>query len=102
MQLPIGSESSFLGVIDLVEMDAVYWEDKEGREPIKREIPADMLECRKSSCTMFEKAAELDDVLIEKFLDGDEISNSRIKSQFTPTVLTSKTTLVFCGSSLKK
>ena len=44
MQLPIGSESSFIGVIDLVEMKAIYWEDQEGREPIIREIPSEMLE----------------------------------------------------------
>ncbi|PKO13242.1 MAG: elongation factor G [Chloroflexi bacterium HGW-Chloroflexi-10] len=102
MQLPIGSESNFLGVIDLVKMVAVYWEDKEGREPIEREIPADMLaDAEKARATMFERAAEVDDVLIEKFLDGDEISNEELKSGLRRAVLASKTTLVFCGSSLK-
>jgi len=102
MQLPIGSESSFIGVIDLVEMKAIYWEDQEGREPIVREIPSELLESAQIAREqMIENAAEIDDNLIEKYLEGQEITIPELKASLRHSVLTSKATLVFCGSSLR-
>lgn len=102
MQLPIGSEASFIGVIDLMDMKAIYWEDAEGREPIEREIPADMFEAAQFAREqIIEKAAELDDNLIEKYLEGQEITKEELKKSLRQSVLNSKATLVFCGSSLK-
>ena len=82
MQLPIGEESGFAGVIDLMEMKAIYWEDQEGREPIIREIPESMRESAEFAREqMVEKAAEIDDELIERFLEGETISNEDLKNQ---------------------
>ena len=59
MQLPIGSEATFQGVVDLLEMKAIYWEDELGREPRDAEIPADMLaEAQEARHTMVERIAE--------------------------------------------
>lgn len=102
MQLPIGSKSSFIGVIDLVEMKAIYWEDQEGRDPIIREIPSEMLKSAQIAREqMIENAAEIDDNLIEKYLEGQEITIPELKASLRQSVLTSKATLVFCGSSLE-
>lgn len=102
MQLPIGEESGFAGVIDLMEMKAIYWEDQEGRDPIIREIPESLRESAEFAREqMVEKAAEIDDELIERFLEGDTISNEDLKISLRNSVLTNKATLVFCGSSLR-
>jgi elongation factor G len=102
MQMPIGAESTFVGVIDLMEMKAIYWEDQEGREPIVRDIPADLREAAEFAREqMVEKAAEVDDDLIEKFLEGEKISNEELKTSLRNSVLSNKATLVFCGSSLR-
>jgi elongation factor G len=102
MQLPIGFEAGFSGVIDLVEMKAIYWEDQEGREPIIRDIPSELLESAQIAREqMIEKAAEIDDDLIERYLEGREISLPELKASLRRSVLESKATLVFCGSSLK-
>lgn len=102
MQLPIGAESAFVGVIDLLEMKAIYYEDEMGREPVIREIPADMLvEAQELRATMVERVAELDDELTVKFLEGEEISIDELKGGLRRAVLHNKATAVFCGSSLK-
>ncbi len=102
MQLPIGFESSFRGIIDLMTMKAVYWEDEMGREPREEEIPADLKsEADERRHTMVERIAELDDDLTVKYLEGEEISNDELKAALRKAVLTSKATPVFCGSSLK-
>lgn len=102
MQIPIGEEAGFKGVIDLVEMKAIYWEDQEGREPLVREIPSELQEAAELAREhMFEKAAEVDDHLMEKFLEGQEITNQELKAGLRRAVIANKATLVFCGSSLK-
>lgn len=102
MQLPIGAESKFLGVVDLLEMKAILWDDPEGREYSVVEIPDDLKDAAEfARMQMVEKTAELDDDLIEKFLEGHPISNEELKSSLRQAVLDNKATLVFCGSSLK-
>ncbi len=101
MQLPIGSESQFKGIIDLMAMNAVYWEE-EGREPVVTAIPAEMLqEAQEARAIMIEKIAEFEDDLIVKFLEGEEISNDELKAALRQATLDNKATAVFCGSSLK-
>jgi len=102
MQIPIGEEAGFKGVVDLMEMKAIYWEDQEGREPLVREIPSDLAEAAVFAREhMVEKAAEVDDDLMEKFLEGQEITNQELKAGLRRAVIANKATLVFCGSSLK-
>ncbi len=102
MQIPIGSEADFKGVIDLVEMKAIVWEDQEGREPLVREIPSDFVEAAAFAREqMFEGAAEVDDALMEKFLEGQKITNEELKAGLRRAVIANNATLIFCGSSLK-
>jgi elongation factor G len=103
MQIPIGEEAGFTGVVDLVEEEAIFWEDDLGTEPVRREIPADLQDqAAFDRSNMIEKIAENDDELLEKFLeDADNISKEDIKTALRRAVIGNKLTPVFCGSSLK-
>jgi elongation factor G len=102
MQLPIGSEAAFIGVIDLVEMQAIYWEDEMGREPRYAEIPADLLqEAQEKRALLVERVAELDDDLTIKFLEGDEITKEELKAALRRATLAGRANPVFCGSALR-
>src|SRR5512137_1630615 len=81
MQMPIGMEASFQGVIDLMTMKAILWEDELGKEPREAEIPADLKnEAEERRHTMVERIAELDDALTVKYLEGGEISSAELKN----------------------
>ncbi len=102
MQMPIGSESSFKGMIDLMTMQAIYFEDDLGKEPRVMEIPADLrAEAEELRHHMVEKIAELDDDLTMKYLEGDKLTNEEMKAALRTAVIENKVTPVFCGSSLK-
>ena len=102
MQLPIGFEATFKGVVDLLSMKAVVWEDDLGKEPHIIEIPDDLKEqAVEARAKMVEKIAELDDDLTMKFLDAQEISIEELKLALRKGVLATKVAPVFCGSSLK-
>jgi len=103
MQIPIGEEAEFHGVVDLVEMEAIYWEDDLGTEPVHREIPAELQDRAEfDRSTMIETIAENDDELLEKFLeDADTINNDDIKAALRRAVIGNKLTPVFCGTALK-
>jgi elongation factor G len=102
MQMPIGMESSFLGIIDLMTMKAIYWDDELGREPREAEIPVDLKkEAEERRHTMVERIAEVDDDLTVKYLEGKEISVEELKTGLRQAVLEGKAAPVFCGSSLR-
>jgi len=102
MQVPIGFEATFKGVVDLLSMTAIVWEDDLGKEPKVTEIPADLKEqAVESRAKMVEKIAELDDELTMKFLEAQEISVDELKAALRKGVIANKATPVFCGSSLK-
>jgi elongation factor G len=102
MQLPIGVESSFRGVVDLLEQKAIYWDDELGREPRVTEIPAELREAAaEARAQLVERIAELDDELTIKFLEGEEITIPELKAALRRAVIAGKATPVFCGSSLR-
>lgn len=102
MQIPIGFESAFHGVVDLIEENAIFWDDEMGREPTVSPIPAELVEeAKEKRAQLIERAAELDDELIVKFLEGEEITKEDLKAGLRRIVISGKGTLVFCGSSLK-
>ncbi|MCL4275989.1 MAG: elongation factor G [Anaerolineales bacterium] len=102
MQIPVGFEAGFKGVVDLLSMQAVIWEDDLGKEPKVGEIPADLKEAaQEARAKMVEKIAELDDELTMKFLEAQEISVDELKAALRKGVISNKATPVFCGSSLK-
>ncbi len=102
MQLPIGSESGFKGIVDLMTMQAIYFDDELGKEPKIAEIPADLQEqAEELRARMVERIAELDDDLTVKYLEGEKLSIEEMKSALRKAVIATKATPVFCGSSLR-
>lgn len=102
MQLPIGSEASFNGVVDLLEMKAVFWDDEMGREPRVDDIPAGLVsQAEEMRQSLVEKIAETDDELTLKYLEAEEISVPELKAALRRAVIDGKANPVFCGSSLK-
>ncbi|MHB1120086.1 MAG: elongation factor G [Bellilinea sp.] len=102
MQLPIGEESGFRGVVDLMTMRATLWDDDLGKEPVESEIPDNLkLAAEEARNVMVEKIAEFEDELIFKFLEGQSISIDELKSALRTAVIENKATPVFAGSSLR-
>lgn len=104
IQLPIGSENDFEGVVDLIEMKALTWrgDTKMGEEYEVEEIPADMLEkAQQYRAELVEAVAEADDELLEKFLGGEELTIPEIKSGIRKLVIKSAAFPVLCGSAFK-
>jgi elongation factor G len=102
VQLPIGSESDFQGVVDLFTEKAIYWDEGLGDEPRVAEIPPDLLhsvsEMRER---MVEQIAEVDDELTLKYLEGEVISIEELKLALRKAVIANLATPVYCGSSLR-
>ncbi len=103
VQLPIGSEDSFKGVIDLVKMKAIYWDEAtQGMRFEEKDIPAEMLaECKKYREQMVEAAAEGNEKLMEKYLSDHELSQTEIKQGLRERNLKLEIVPVFCGSAFK-
>ena len=104
IQLPIGAENDFIGVIDLVQMRALTWrgEVKMGDDYTIEEIPANLAEkAAKYRHDLIERVAEADDVLLEKYLGGEELTVADIKAAIRKLTITSKIFPVLCGSAFK-
>lgn len=102
LQMPIGAEAQFRGVIDLMTMQAIYWDDELGREPRYAEIPPELRdEAIERRNVMVERIAELDDELTVKYLEGEEISVEELKQALRKAVIANKATTILCGSSLR-
>jgi elongation factor G len=104
LQLPIGNESDFIGVVDLIAMKALVWrgETKKGEDYTVEEIPADMLDkCKEARAAMLETLAENDDAIMEKFLDGVEVSEDEIIAGIRRATIAAKLSPVLTGSAFK-
>ena len=104
LQIPIGNEGDFLGVVDLIAMKALTWrgETQKGEDYIIEEIPADLLEKAKSARhEMIETLSEHDDLCMEKYLEGVELSNEEIIAGIRRATLAAKLTPVVTGSAFK-
>ena len=102
VQLPIGAEDDFEGIIDLFTMKAYYNIDDLGREQEEREIPANMVaQAEEYREIMVEKIAELDEELTMKFLEGEEISIEELKAALRKGVIEVKINPVFCGTAYR-
>jgi len=102
VQLPIGAEGDFAGVIDLIRMKAIKFEGSLGERVVEEEIPADLLSGAKEAREkLVEKVAEVDDVLTEKFLEGQEITEAEIRAGIRKGTLELSLIPVFCGTALK-
>ena len=103
IQLPIGAEENFEGVVDLIGMRAIYWDDAtQGMSYEPRDIPEAMkAECAKWREKMIEAAAEADEALMEQYLEGGELSVDDIKRGLRQRVLRSEIVPMLCGSAFK-
>jgi elongation factor G len=102
IQLPIGSEADFIGVIDLVKMEAVYFEDELQRKLRIEAIPENMMEqAKKYRDMMVEKIAEYDENIMNSYLEGKEVSQEEIRKGIRAGVVSGSFYPLMCGSSLK-
>ena len=103
IQLPIGIESSFKGLVDLVKMNAVIWEEESlGAKFNIVDIPADMLEQAKEyRALLIEAAVEMDDGAMERYLDGEEPDEATLKALIRKAVIARAWYPILCGSAFK-
>lgn len=102
IQMPIGSEASFMGVLDLIGNTALLWTDELGVDFQQTEIPADLRgEAEEMRSRMIEQIAETDEELTLKYLQGEEIAAEDLKRGLRRATLAGKATPVLCGSALR-
>ncbi len=103
VQLPIGAEDNFEGVVDLIRMKAIYWDEAtEGMRFEYRDIPEDMLEeCEAWREKMVEAAAEANEELLHKYLEGEPLSEDEIRSGLRARTIRNEICLTLCGSAFK-
>jgi len=102
VQMPIGIESDFMGVVDLLEEKAIIWTDELGNQPELVAIPADLkAEAAERRARMIEQIAETDDELLHRYLESHELSADDMRQALRRAVIAGKATAVFCGSSLR-
>ena len=103
LQLPIGAEENFEGVVDLIKMKAIYWDDStQGMRFEERDIPANMqAACDEWRAHMVEAAAEADEELMEKYLEEGELSEEEIRKGLRMRTLAVEIVPMLCGSAFK-
>jgi elongation factor G len=103
VQIPIGKEGDFVGMVDLVQMRGIYYDDETlGAKYVVREIPEDLKElAAEYREKLVESVSELDESLMEKFLNGDEITNDEIKAALRKITISMVGTPVLCGAAFK-
>ena len=103
LQLPIGAEDSFRGVVDLIRRKAIYWDNLSiGMEFTEEDIPRDMLDaCREAREQVVEAAAEADDELMDLYLEEGDLTEEQIKRGLRTRTLANEIVPVLCGSAFK-
>ena len=102
MQVPIGKEEAFTGVVDLLTRQAIFYEDELGSKPRYEDIPEDLVDIVEDRrAELVERIAELNDELTMKYLEGEKLTLDEMKAALRKGVLDNKVTPVYCGSSLK-
>ena len=103
IQLPIGAEDDFEGVIDLVKMNAIYWDSEtQGMNFEYRDVPAELVDAAEAARTqMIEAAAEANESLMNKYLEGGELSQDEIKAGLRERAWKNEIVLCMCGTAFK-
>jgi elongation factor G len=103
LQLPIGAEDQFKGVVDLIKMKAIYWDEtSQGMKFSQTDIPSDMQkDCQKWRENLLEAAAEANDTLMEKYLEEGELSDKEIRQGIRLRTLANEIVPTLCGSAFK-
>ncbi|MDH3768454.1 MAG: GTP-binding protein, partial [Gammaproteobacteria bacterium] len=103
LQVPIGAEEKFEGVVDLIRMKAIYWDDStQGTSYEARDIPAALVdECKTRREFLIEAAAEANEALMEKYLEGGELNEEEIRQGIRERCLANEIVPTLCGSAFK-
>jgi elongation factor G len=103
LQLPIGQEDNFKGIVDLIRMRSILWDDAtQGMSYVEEDIPSDMFDqCEALRNELVEAAAEGSDALMEKYLGNGDLSEAEVKSGLRQLILRNKIVPVLCGSAFK-
>lgn len=102
MQLPIGREDTFRGLVDIISNKAIVYYDDLGKDIRYEEVPADLQALRDEYYQkLVEKVAEVDDVIMEKYLNGEEIDPIQLKQAIRKGTINCQLHPILCGSALK-
>ena len=102
VQIPIGSEDDFKGLIDLIEMKAYVYYDDLGQDERKEDIPAELMDkAEEYQAALLESVAETDETLMEKYLEGEELTIDEIKKAIRKATIANEMVPVLCGSSYR-
>ncbi len=102
VQMPIGEETEFKGVVDLLTLKSIIWKDDQGKEPVDSDVPVDLqTQVEAMRDRLVEQIAETDDDLTIKYLDGEDITVDELKKALRNAVIAGQLTPVFCGTSLR-
>jgi elongation factor G len=103
MQIPVGAEDEFRGVVDLLKMKAIFWEEKNmGMAFVEQEIPEDLQELAEEwREKLIEAAAEANEELMDKYLESETLTNAEIKLGIRLRTLANEISPVYCGSAFK-
>ncbi|NUN65166.1 elongation factor G [Pseudanabaena biceps] len=102
IQLPIGSEAELVGIVDLVKMKAYVYKDEIGKDIEEIDIPADLVDLANEwRSNLLESVSDSDDVLIEKYLEGEELTEEEVRTGLRKGTLSGKIVPMTCGSAFK-
>lgn len=102
LQVPIGSESDFEGVVDLLTMEALYWKDESGQTIERTSIPDDLIDfCESKREDLIAAIAEVDEDIMELYIEEEEIPLAKLKEAIRKATIQNKIVPVFCGSAFK-
>ncbi len=103
IQIPIGAEESFEGVVDLIRMKAIYWDmETQGMKFEYREVPDSLkAQANETRATLIEAAAEANDALMSKYLEGESLSEEEIRQGLRQRAIKNEIVLVMCGTAFK-
>lgn len=102
IQIPIGKEENFTGIVDLIKNKAEIYQDDLGKEVLETEIPEDLKETAEEyRLALMEAVAETDEVLMEKYLEGEELTEEEIHSAIRKATIANEMVPVVCGSSYR-
>ena len=102
VQIPMGAEDAFQGVVDLIKMKSVYFEGERGLQVVEKDIPAEFADAAQAAReAMIERTAENDDQLMVSFLEGHDIDNAELVKAIRRATIAGKINPVLCGTALK-
>ena len=102
VQAPIGAEASFRGVVDLLKMKAIYWDNEDGTQMHEEEIPQDLVKiCEEKREDLISAVSEFDEEIMDLYISGEEIPTDKIKQAIRKGTIANSLVPVYCGSSFR-